>query len=99
MLELWQAWQNAQASHRQAHEEGEAMKQSKSVLAKCECCKVIAIRDDEHTYARSWSECGKSRWGKKHNAEGLAWWCGDCTAAKCDGDMARCGKRMGKGKR
>ena len=69
------------------------MKETKSVLAKCECCKTVAINNSKHTYFRGWSESGVSHWGKKHNVEGLAWWCPGCTAAKCDDETARCGKR------
>jgi hypothetical protein len=70
-----------------------------SKLAKCECCKTVAIRDYGHTYNRGWTEMGCSRWGKKHNSDGLAWWCGDCTAAKCDDVTARCGRSQRQAKR
>lgn len=63
----------------------------KSGMARCECCGLMARREP---YPAEWTQTGMSRWGHKHDRDGIAWWCPVCTTAKCDTGAPRCGKKI-----
>jgi hypothetical protein len=44
-------------------------------LARCEGC---GKTKDAKPYPKGWYQSGKSKWGKKYQKSGLAWWCDKC---------------------
>ena len=44
------------------------------LTAKCEKCERT-VKYLSHHHPKDWSQCGASKYGKRYQKSGLAWWC------------------------